>query len=259
MVFRTFVFNILFYTVTAAALILCSPVVLFLKPLQIMAIVRWWANTVMALHRRLLGIRHEIRGRENIPPGGAIVAAKHQSTWETLALIPLMPDPTFILKRELMWLPLFGWWASRAKMIPVDRGKGSRALADMTARARDAVRGGRQIMIFPEGTRREAGAEPRYKVGVSYLYRDLGVPLVPVALNSGVFWPRRTPAHVKGTIVMEFLPAIAPGLEPKDALALLEERIEAASDRLLLEAADAGATLRPAAAERVATLRGMGT
>ncbi|WP_181701360.1 lysophospholipid acyltransferase family protein [Chthonobacter albigriseus] len=255
MVLRTFIFNVLFYLVTAGALIVCSPVVLFLKPPQIMSIVRWWANTVMALHRAVLGIRHEIRGREHIPTTGAIVAAKHQSTWETMALIPLVPDPVFILKRELMWLPLFGWWASRARMIPVDRGKGSQALADMTERAREAVRGDRQIMIFPEGTRREAGAEPRYKIGVAYLYRDLKVPIVPVALNSGVFWPRRTPSHVKGTIVMEFLPPIAPGLEPKDALVKLQSEVEAASDRLLLEAADGGAALRPEAAARVTRLR----
>lgn len=256
MVLRTFLFNALFYLVTATALIVCSPVVLtVLKPRQIMAIVTFWANTVMALHRLLIGARHEIRGLENIPKGGAIVAAKHQSTWETMALIPLLPDPTFILKRELMWLPLFGWWAARADMIPVDRGKGSRALADMTERAKEAVRGGRQIVIFPEGTRREAGAEPRYKIGVVHLYRDLGVPIVPVALNSGVVWPRRTKAQRRGTIVMEFLPPIPPGLDQKSALEALQGAIEGASDRLLLEAAAEGTRLRPEAEARVAALK----
>lgn len=259
MVIRTAVFTALYFAFTALTLIVCSPVVLtVLKPRQVMAVVAWWAGGVMALHRIVVGARHEVRGREQLPAGGVLVAAKHQSAWETIALIPLLPDPVFILKQELMRLPLFGWWASRAGMIPVDRRRGARALSDMAAKARQALSEGRQIVIFPEGTRRPLGAEPDYKVGVAHLYRDLKVPMVPVALNSGAVWPRHA-THQAGTIVLEFLPPIPPGESPRAALARLQTAIEAASDRLLLEAAAEGLRLEPVAAERVRVLRDAAT
>lgn len=254
MALRSAVYNLIFYVLTLTMMVVFSPVLLFGRHAE-MHIVRLWSHVHMALHRRITGIRHEIRGLEKIPAGGCIVAMKHQSTWETMALIPLFPDPAFILKRELMWIPLFGWWAWRAKMIPVNRGKGAAALAEMTAKAREAVAEGRQIMIFPEGTRREAGAPPAYKFGVAHLYRDLQVPILPVALNSGVCWPRRSRVHRRGTIVAEILDPIPVGLEPREAFVRLQEATEGACDRLLLESADRGDDLPPSAAERVAELR----
>ncbi len=167
--------------------------------------------------------------------GPLIVAAKHQSTWETFALLRLFDDFTFIVKRELMWIPIFGWCMWKGRMIPVDRGAGSQALNDMTARAREEIRTGRQLIIFPEGTRRAPGAEPRYKFGVAHLYAEVGVPCVPVALNSGLFWPRRAFMRLPGTIVVEFLPPIPPGLDKQAFFARLQSDIETATARLIAE------------------------
>ena len=146
--------------------------------------------------------------------GPLIVASKHQSAWETFALLPLFDNPPFILKRELQWIPFFGWLLVKGRMVPVDRGAGSQALVEMTERARIELARGRQLIIFPEGTRRPAGAEPRYKYGVAHLYAAAGVPCLPVALNSGVFWPRRRSLMLKpGTVVVEILDPITPGLD----------------------------------------------
>jgi 1-acyl-sn-glycerol-3-phosphate acyltransferase len=259
MAFRSFVYNLLFFALTFTIMVVLSPALLLGRH-GAMVIVRAWSRLMMALHRGLTGIGHDYRGFEKIPPGGCIVAVKHQSTWETIALIPHFSDPAFILKRELMWIPLFGWWAWVAKMIPVERGKGVAVLAGMTAKAREAIAEGRQILIFPEGTRREAGAPPAYKFGVAHLYRDLNCPIVPIALNSGSPWPRRSRVHRKGTIVAEVLDPVPPGLDPREAFARLESAIETACDRLLLEAATRGDDLPPPAAKRVAELRaGAGT
>jgi 1-acyl-sn-glycerol-3-phosphate acyltransferase len=164
-----------------------------------------------------------------------LVASKHQSTWETFALVPLFADPAFILKRELMWLPFFGWYAWKAGMIPVDRGARAQALAAMSARARIELARNRQVVIFPEGTRRPPGAEPRYKFGVAHLYAESGVPCLPIALNSGLFWPRRSIARYPGTIVAECLEPIAPGLDKQAFLAQLQQTIEGATARLVQE------------------------
>jgi len=149
--------------------------------------------------------------------------------------VPLFDDFAFIVKRELMWLPFFGWYMAKAGMIPVDRGKGSEALAAMTARARTELARGRQIIIFPEGTRRPAGAEPKYKFGVARLYADTGAPCVPIALNSGLFWPRRSFLRFPGTIRVEVLDPIAPGLDPQAFFARLQDVVESATARLIAQ------------------------
>jgi len=149
--------------------------------------------------------------------------------------LPLFRQPLFILKRELTWLPLFGQMLLKAQMIPVDRGAGARTLSKMTELARERVRGDRQLIIFPEGTRRPVGAEPRYKYGVAQVYVDCGVPCLPVALNSGLFWPRRTFMRYPGTIVVEFLDVIPPGLSRDEFLEKAQDVIETASDRLVAE------------------------
>ncbi|MBV8457059.1 MAG: 1-acyl-sn-glycerol-3-phosphate acyltransferase, partial [Acetobacteraceae bacterium] len=177
------------------------------------AMARVWGRTTLWLLRVVCRIKVEWRGLDKIPSGGILIAAKHQSTWETFALVTMLPDPTFIIKRELMSVPIWGWLARRGGMIPVDRGAGKAAIDAMTAHARKAVAEGRQIVIFPEGTRRPAGAAPSYKYGVVHLYAESGVACLPVALNSGLFWPRRTIRRYPGTIVAEFLEPIPPGLE----------------------------------------------
>jgi 1-acyl-sn-glycerol-3-phosphate acyltransferase len=185
--------------------------------------------------RIVCGITVEWRGLEKIPAGACLVAAKHQSVWETFALLTLFRDPTYILKRELLWLPLFGWAAWRARMIPVDRGGGKPALAAMAAHVRDALAAGKQIIIFPEGTRRPAGAEPKYKYGIAHLYGEGIAACVPIALNSGLFWPRRQFLRYPGTITVEILDPIAPGLAIDVFFERLQRDLEAATARLIAQ------------------------
>ncbi|MBI3704263.1 MAG: 1-acyl-sn-glycerol-3-phosphate acyltransferase [Rhizobiales bacterium] len=202
----------------------------------IIAVARSWGRTNLALLRLVVGIEYEVRGRQFIPQGPAIVAVKHQSAWETFALVPLFNNPVFILKRELQWIPIFGWLTIKGRMIPVDRGGGSQALIAMAERARIELADNRQLLIFPEGTRRPAGAEPRYKFGVAHLYATEGVPCVPVALNSGLFWPRRSIHMRPGKVVVEFLEPIAPGLSKDVFFKRLQHDIEATTARLIEEA-----------------------
>jgi 1-acyl-sn-glycerol-3-phosphate acyltransferase len=194
-----------------------------------------WGRVSVWLLRVVCGIGVEFRGLEKLPKGPLIAAAKHQSTWETFALLWLFDDFTFIVKRELMWIPIFGWCMWKGGMIPVDRSAGAQSLALMTERARNEIRGGRQLVIFPEGTRRAPGAEPRYKFGVAHLYADIGVPCVPIALNSGLFWGRRAFRRLPGTIVVEVLDPIPPGLDKQAFFARLQSDIEGATARLVAE------------------------
>lgn len=231
---RSLLITVLFYVNLTLWLVFAALPALALPPRYLLAVAVGWVRSTLWLLRVVVGMRYEVTGIENIPPGGIIVAAKHQSTWETLALVTLFPDPVFILKRELTWLPIFGWCLKKLRMIPVDRGARSRALAGVMRRARiELGEKGRQLLIFPEGTRRPAGAPPAYKTGVMHLYGDLGVPCVPVALNSGLYWPRRKFMRWPGTIRVSILEPIPPGLPKQEFQALLQERIETESDRLL--------------------------
>jgi 1-acyl-sn-glycerol-3-phosphate acyltransferase len=232
---RSLLFNILFYVTTTLFVVLGSP--LLFGP-------RRWAMAALAIHGRfelwllklIVGTTFEVRGREKLPKGACLVASKHQSAWETFALIPLFRDPALLMKRELFWIPFHGWFSHKFEMIPVDRDKGPAALRRMLREAKSRIADGREIIIFPEGTRRAPGAPPDYKTGVILLYAALGVPCVPVALNSGVFWPRRSLTRRPGTIVVEFLDPIPPGLPKGEFLARLTSSIETASTRLLAEA-----------------------
>jgi 1-acyl-sn-glycerol-3-phosphate acyltransferase len=235
LVFRSLVFNLLFYLNTLVWLVIALPT--FVMPYHaILWVAKTWGLTNLFLLRAICGIEYEIRGRENIPPGALIAASKHQSAWETFALLHLFESPTFIMKRELQWLPIFGWLTIKGRMVPVDRRKGSQALVAMAERARTELGRGRQLIIFPEGTRRPVDAEPRYKHGVAYLYAAEGVPVLPVALNSGLFWPRRTFLRHPGTVVVEILPPIPPGLENDVFFRRLQDEIETATQRLVAEA-----------------------
>jgi len=201
----------------------------------IIRLAQHWGRVNLHLLRIVCGITVEWRGLEKIPAGACLVAAKHQSVWETFALLTLFRDPTYILKRELLWLPLFGWAAWRARMIPVDRGGGKPALAAMAAHVRDALAAGKQIIIFPEGTRRPAGAEPKYKYGIAHLYGEGIAACVPIALNSGLFWPRRRFLRYPGTITVEILDPIAPGLAIDEFFERLQRDLEAATARLIAQ------------------------
>lgn len=231
-VIRSVLFNVVFYLVLFVYLIAAMPALLMPRG-ALLAMVKNWSGVNLRLLKLICKIDCEFRGLENIPAGAALIASKHQSMWETFALITVLRDPAYILKRELLWIPFFGWCAAKAQMIPVDRGRGSQALAAMTERAREETAKGREIIIFPEGTRRAPGAEPKYKFGVAYLYSELGVPCVPVALNSGLFWPRRSFRRFPGVVRVDFLPAIPPGLDRVAFQERLQDAIETKTAELV--------------------------
>jgi 1-acyl-sn-glycerol-3-phosphate acyltransferase len=203
----------------------------------LMAVVRAWGRYFIALCRIVGGMDVDFRGRDRIPEGPLLVASKHQSLWETFALLAIFRDPCFVLKRELTYIPIFGWYAIKARQLPLDRRGGAAVLKALNARAREEVRrdGGRQLLFFPEGTRRPPGAEPAYRFGIAHVYEAVDVPCLPVALNAGLFWPRRSVNHRQGTILVEFMEPIPPGL-PRDVFfARLQEEIEGGSSALLRE------------------------
>ena len=231
---RSVLFNILFFVTTTLFVVIGSPF-LFLPRSWAMAALKVHARFELFLLRLIIGTKIEVRGREKIPDGPCLVASKHQSAWETFALIPIFRDPALLMKRELFWIPFHGWFSYKFQMIPVDRDKGPTALRRMLREAKKRIEDGREIIIFPEGTRRAPGAPPDYKTGIVLLYDALGVPCLPVALNSGLFWPRRSVIRRPGTIVVEILDPIPPSLPKAEFLRRLETAIEGASNRLLVE------------------------
>jgi 1-acyl-sn-glycerol-3-phosphate acyltransferase len=231
---RSLVFNALFYLNIVILMVLALPA--FLLPSRVMVeMAKQWGRNSLWLLRVVCGVKVEYRGRDKIPAGALLVAAKHQSAWDTFALLHLFEDPTFVIKRELTWIPLFGWCSWKAGMIPVDRGAGKTALAAMAARTRAAMARARQIVIFPEGTRRAPGAEPNYKVGIAFLYGEAHAPCLPIALNSGLFWPRRKLMRYPGTVVVDILDPIQPGLDRGAFLKKLAQDIETSTARLVDE------------------------
>jgi 1-acyl-sn-glycerol-3-phosphate acyltransferase len=229
---RSLIFNILFYPVFLFWAIIALPT-LVLPRAALLRVASWWAKTNILLMRLVCGIKVEFRGAEKIPKGPLLVASKHQSMWETISLLHFFDAPFFVLKRELRRIPLFGLFLIKADMIAIDRKAGGRALMAIMKRAIAEVRRGRQFVIFPEGTRTAPGAPPDYKRGVVQIYADCGVPCLPVALNSGLFWPRRTFMRYPGTLVVEFLDPIPPNLPREEFFNRLRSVIEEASDRLV--------------------------
>jgi len=235
-VLRSTVFQVVFYLVTVIFSIASIPLFL-LPPRAMVELARTWGAFNIWLLRVICGVRLEQRGRENIPAGAFLVASKHQSAWETFALMSLFDCPTYVLKRELTWIPVFGWSLLKAGMIPLERSAGRDALAGLIERVRRALAAGRQVIIFPEGTRRPVGAAPDYKLGVVQIYAASGASCLPVALNSGVFWPRRSFLRYPGTLVVEYLPPIPPGLQRAAFFRRLQHDIETATARLVAESA----------------------
>jgi 1-acyl-sn-glycerol-3-phosphate acyltransferase len=239
---RSLVFNILFYIVLIFWVLVGIPT--FLMPRKgILFIAKSWGRSSIWLMRVICNTKVEYRGLEKIPQGPLLVASKHQSIWETFALLQFFDQPLYILKRELKWIPIFGWYLSKSSMIGVNRSAGGRALLEMAKAAHDEVQRGRQLIIFPEGTRRPVGAEPRYKFGVGQIYVDCEVPCLPVALNSGLFWPRRTFMRYPGTIVVEFLDPMPPGLSRDVFLTTVSATIEAATNRIVQDGREEQAKL----------------
>jgi 1-acyl-sn-glycerol-3-phosphate acyltransferase len=231
---RSLAFNVGFWSWTLAMAIVGIPL-LALPRRFVMGHARIWMAGTQAMLKTLVGLDYEVRGREHLPREPAILALKHQSAWETLVLLLVIDDPAIALKRELTLIPVFGWYTLRAGMIRIDRSSGAAALRSMVEGARAALLRGSPVVIFPEGTRVAPGAHRPYHPGVAALYLQLDRPVVPVALNSGLFWPRRSFAKQPGRIVVEFLPPIAPGLDRRAFMLELERRLEGATTRLVAE------------------------
>lgn len=228
---RSLLFNVAFYLWTSVMFLLSLPALL-LPAGAVWGLGRVWVCGTMLLLRLFVGLTHEVRGLAHRLPGAALYAVKHQSAWDTLVFALLLDRPAIVLKQELLNLPLFGWYMRKCRMIPVDRKGRATALKRMAADARDRAAAGRPILIFPEGTRVAPGQRRPYQPGAAALYGALGLPVVPVALNSGLFWGRRSFHKLPGRIVVEFLPSIAPGLDRRIFMAELEAAIETAADRL---------------------------
>ena len=233
-VLRSLLFNLLFYVNLALFLVLGAGFFFTPRRLSIRAL-QAWARSSLWLLRVIAGVGLEVRGRQHLLAGAALVAGKHQSFFETFAILPLLDDPAMVLKRELTYIPLFGWFAHKFRMIAVRRNSGSAALRQLLIDAEDRIAAGRQVVIMPEGTRRAPDDPPDYKPGAAALYAKLGVPCIPFALNSGLFWPRRKFLRWPGTIVLEFLPPIPPGLPRRAFQQRLEAAIETATARLVAE------------------------
>jgi len=231
---RAFAFNFAFFAWTAILGTVGLPF-LFTPRSVTMRFGRFWAASVLVLLKLIVGLDHQIRGLDRVPRGGCIIAMKHQSTWDALVLPVVLGDPAVVVKRELLLLPFYGWYAARAGAIAIDRRAGAGALRRMVARARPVAAAGRPIVIFPEGTRVAPGERRSYQPGVAALYQALALPLVPAAVNSGLYWGRRSFVKRKGRIVLEFLEPIPPGRTRPRLMAELERRIEAATAALLRE------------------------
>jgi len=237
LIIRSLAFKLAFWLVTLLGMVLFAPFYFFLPHKQAWIVPRTWSRMVLWLQKYLAGTTYRIEGLEHLPQDACIVAAKHQSTWETLALTIHVSDPTFILKRELMFIPGFGWYLAKMGMIAINRGSPVKALKAVVAGARRRADANRQIIIFPEGTRQPPGAEPDYKSGIFPIYAELGLPVIPVAHNAGLYWPKQNVRCYPGRIHCRILPPIKPGLGKKEFMKCLETAIETSCDDMLLEAA----------------------
>ncbi len=197
-----------------------------------------WVRGALCLQRAVLGLSYEIRGREHLPSGPAVIASKHQSAWETLVFHSLLPDTVFVLKKSLLWLPFIGWYLRKTGQVAIDRAAGMKAMGAMARASRAALARGSQIVIFPEGHRQPPGVTGTYLPGVAMLYGEASgnVPIIPVALNSGLFWPRNAFRRRSGRIVMEIQPPMPPGLDRRAFMDELRHRIETATRALEAEA-----------------------
>lgn len=242
---RSLAFLFCFYALTTFLALIGLPVLLLGRH-RVHDYARFWTRASVKLLETICGIKIAFRGLEHIPEGACLIAAKHQSALETLALTTITRDFSYVLKKELTAIPIFGWYLIGAEQIAIDRSKRAQALPDLIRQTHEAVAEGRQIFIFPEGTRKPVGAPPDYKAGVAQLYRETGTPCIPVALNSGLFWPRRGLLRYPGTATIAFLEPIAPGLDKGEFMRQLEARIEAGTAELV-----AGAIAENPALKRV--------
>jgi 1-acyl-sn-glycerol-3-phosphate acyltransferase len=227
---RSTIFHISLAFIAVTYLILL-PLILFPRPITL-SITRSFLRTKWFLLKTICGLSLEVRGLQYVPQGPALIASKHQSTAEILALQMILTDPAMITKAQNLRLPIVGWVLMKLGHLPIDRSHSLRSLVRLFGLAKERVRAGRQVVIFPEGTRRAPASPPKYLLGVAFLYKKLALPCTPVALNAGLFWRRRSFVRKPGVIVIEFLPAIPPGLQSGEFMATLVDNIESAAARL---------------------------
>jgi 1-acyl-sn-glycerol-3-phosphate acyltransferase len=249
---RSLIFNALFYLNMIVLMIVGLPTMLFGRR-SVFALARLWGAISVWLLEKICGLRLEYRGVENIPPGAVLIAAKHQSFLETFALLKYAPDFAIILKRQLTYVPLFGLYLIASQQIAIDRARGRQALQQIAAAAKPVFAAGRQVFIYPEGTRRLPAAPPRYKQGAAALYAETGAACLPVAVNTGLFWRRRGFLRRPGVAVIEYLPVIASGLDRAAFSERLQSAIETACARLNAEAAAKDPSLEAILAEGAAS------
>jgi 1-acyl-sn-glycerol-3-phosphate acyltransferase len=231
LIVRSLAFNIFLYAYTTLCTLLAVCVAI-VWPSRLIKVARLWSHGWLYAYKHICGVTVQVQGAEHVPEGVCIIAMKHQSIFESCAIFSIFSRPVFVLKSELMWIPLFGWVMKRIGCIAVKRGSGKSALDSMTRGAREACARGNQIVIFPEGTRSAPGAPPAYKSGVAHLYTALQVACVPVALNSGILWPRRRFLRPPGVIRLQILPAISAGLSRRQMFDRMVHDIETACERL---------------------------
>jgi len=235
MVVRSAIFTALTFLWTVGLCVI-GPPTFVLPPRLLHRMSAVWTRGIFWLLRTVVGLRYELRGVATLPAPPYILAVKHQSTFETLVFHTFLDQPIFVLKNELLRVPVLGWYLAKAGMIGIDRSAGAGAMKKMLREARDVLRSGRQIIVFPEGTRAPPGEQRPYHAGIAALYLHFDVPVIPVALNSGVFWGRRAFVKKPGTITVQFLPPIPPGLDRAGFMQALESQLEGASNRLVAEA-----------------------
>ena len=228
---RSLAYVLLFYFWTVLVAVGFTPILLG-PDRWTFAMFHFWGRGVVGL-LRVCGIKVEVRGREFIPTGAALVAPKHQCMLDVFAQFTWLPGTAFVMKKELAWIPWFGWYAIKAGAIVIDRQGQAKTMRQVIREGTERFKKGRQVVIFPEGTRKAPGAPPDYKPGIAALYRELNVPVYPVATNAGVHWPAHGFMRYPGTIVFEYLEPIPPGLKRAEFMRLLEERIETKSKELM--------------------------
>jgi len=231
---RSITFNGAFYGWTVFCSLLFLPL-LILPRVFILRIVKVWIQGVLWMCEHILGLHIKIIGKERLLTSPAIFASKHQSAWETIVFHNFLFDPSIVLKQELLWIPLFGWYLKKLRMVPLSRSKrkGVQDLKNLLKEADQAVMTGRSILIFPEGTRSKPGQKETYQSGVASLYLHLKIPVIPIAHNAGLFWPRRGFMKYPGSITLEVLDPIQPGLSRQEFMRILENKIESKTNDLV--------------------------
>ena len=246
--FRSLLFNAVFFGFGFVFAVALLPFLILPRPAMQWGL-KLWSGFMMGALKLIVGLDWQVKGLDNLPDGPAIFASKHQSAWETGIFYHVVDDPSYILKKELLAIPFFGWFIAHGGAIAIDRKAGASALKAMIQGAQDRIGRGQNVVIFPEGTRSAPGKPGTYHPGVAALYKGVDAPVVPVALNSGLFWQRRSFLKRPGRITIEFLPPIEPGLDRKAFMKTLQARVETATNHLIDDARAAYPKALPPAAD----------